>query len=412
MSEKIKFIHSADLHLDSPFKGMSTLPDSLYQELKNSTFAALENLVQLAIEERVDFVLIVGDLFDQSVKSIYAEMQFLIACQKLNNVNIPVYLSYGNHDYLKANTRVLNYPSNVHIFESDQVECKIFSKNGQQLVGINGFSYLERAVLENKTADYQPDQELPYQIGMLHGSISQSADHDYYAPFHLSDLQTKNIDYWALGHIHKRTILHREPTIVYPGNTQGRSSKELGEKGCYLVELDPIDTKLTFKPLHDIQFEQITIDISDCDQLDLLYDKISDQLARLKVPKSIIFLTLTDAPSKLVSLYHKGEINELIELLNEQQQGKASWTWIQSVKLEQQSPSRETGSTTHDPFINQLINGFEDIDWQEARHDLWQHRQAKRFLSELTEEEKRSLVNEARDLALYHLVGMNDDEDK
>lgn len=412
MAEKIKFIHSADLHLDSPFKGMSTLPGSHYQELKNSTFVALENLVQLAIEERVDFVLIVGDLFDQSVKSIYAEMQFLIACEKLNKVNIPVYLSYGNHDYLEASTRALKYPSNVHIFESDQVEYKIFSKNGQKLVGIHGFSYLERAVLENKTADYQPGQELPYQIGMLHGSISQSTEHDYYAPFHLSDLQTKNIDYWALGHIHKRSILHRDPAIVYPGNTQGRSSKELGEKGCYLVELDQLDTKLTFKPLHDIQFDQIAIDVSDCEQLDLLYDKISDQLATLKVQKSILFLTFTGVKPKLASLYHKGEIDELIELLNEQQQGKRSWAWIQSVRLEHQSRSSEAWITTRDPFINQLIDGFEEIDWQETKSDLWQHRQAKRFLSELTEEEQRTLVNEARDLALYHLIGVNDDEDK
>src|SRR5699024_8401619 len=119
---------------------MSTLPDSLYQQLKASTFKALDNLVQLAIDEAVDFVLIVGDLFDQSLRSVYAEMQFLLACEKLAEAHIPIYLSYGNHDYLKARTRTLKYPNNLHVFDSDQVECKIFLKNGRTLVGIHGFS--------------------------------------------------------------------------------------------------------------------------------------------------------------------------------------------------------------------------------------------------------------------------------
>jgi len=412
MAEKIKFIHSADLHLDSPFKGMSTLPDALYQELKSSTFVALDNLVQLAISEQVDFVLIVGDLFDQSLNSVYAEMQFLLACQKLHQVGIPLYLSFGNHDYLKSRTHTLQYPDNVHIFRSDQVECKVFYKNGQPLVGIHGFSYLERAVLENKTADYQPTEKLPYQIGMLHGSLGQSSEHDPYAPFQLGDLKSKAIDYWALGHIHQRAILHQDPAIVYPGNTQGRSSKEIGEKGCYLVELESLETKLTFKPLGSIQFDKLMIDVGDCDRLDQVFQVISDRLTHLTNQKSILFLTLMNAKDALLSSYYQGEIDELIELYNEQELEKSTWNWIQSVKLEQSVKSSKSSFETHDPFINQLISEFDTIDWSEVTKDLWQHRQAKRFLSALTEEEKYDLTAEAKNLALYHLIGLDQDEDK
>ena len=410
MQEKIKFIHSADLHLDSPFKGMSTLPDPLYQQLKTSTFTALNNLVQLAIDEAVDFVLIVGDLFDQSLRSVYAEMQFLLACEKLAEAKIPVYLSYGNHDYLKARTRTLNYPDNLHVFESDEVECKVFVKNGRPLVGIHGFSYLEQAVLGNKAIEYEPVDGVPYQIGMLHGSTGQADEHDHYAPFQLSDLRERNIDYWALGHIHKREVLGENPGIVYPGNTQGRSSKELGEKGCYLVELDQAETKLTFKQLGQIQFEQITIDLKSCTDLDQLYEQVTDALTRFTQQKVIVYLTLINATPQMAQNYHQGELYEIIELYNEQQEDQRKWTWIQSVKLEQERNSDESLLRLRDPFIQQLLEQFEQIDWEEAANDLWRHRHAKRFLPDLTEVEKAEIIEEAKELALYQLIGLNNDE--
>lgn len=410
MQEKIKFIHSADLHLDSPFKGMSTLPDSLYQQLKASTFTALDNLVQLAIDEAVDFVLIVGDLFDQSLRSVYAEMQFLLACEKLAEAQIPVYLSYGNHDYLKARTRTLNYPDNLHVFESDEVECKVFVKNGRPLVGIHGFSYLEPAVLGNKATEYEPVDGLPYQIGMLHGSTGQADEHDPYAPFQLGDLRGKNIDYWALGHIHKREVLGTEPAIVYPGNTQGRSSKELGEKGCYLVELDQTDTKLTFQPLHQIQFEQVRIDLKNCNDLDQFYQQVTDGLTKFAQQKVIVYLRLINASPTMTQNYHQGELDEMIGLFNEQQVDLRNWTWIQSVKLEQERESVESLLKVRDPFIKQLLEQFDQIDWYELANDLWRHRQAKRFLPELTETEKNEIIEEARELALYQLIGLSSDE--
>ena len=410
MAEKIKFIHSADLHLDSPFRGMSTLPDSLYQELKTSTFVALDNLVQLAIEEAVDFVLIVGDLFDQSLRSVYAEMQFLLACEKLAEAEIPIYLSYGNHDFLKAQTRTLNYPNNLHIFESDQVEGKVFIKNGQPLVGIHGFSYLEQAVLENKVSEYQPVTGVPYQIGMLHGSTGQPDEHDHYAPFQLSDLRGKAIDYWALGHIHKRAVLGTEPSIVYPGNTQGRSSKELGEKGCYLVEMDKTETTLTFNALHDIQFEGVTIDLQGDQELDQVSQKIEAELSGLTGRKSLVYLTFKNVSEKTTQFYHQGELKEIIELYNEQQENNRFWTWIQSFKLEQERATIESLLKTRDPFMKQLLAQFEQVDLEAAKSDLWKHRHAKRFLKELTEEEREAVIQEAKELALYQLIGMTQDD--
>ncbi len=410
MLENIKFIHAADLHLDSPFKGMSTLPSSLYQELKSSTFSALDNLVKLAIDEAVDFVLIVGDLFDQSLRSVYAEMQFLLACEKLAEADIPVYLSYGNHDYLNAKNRTLKYPDNLHVFDSDQVECKIFNKNGHPLVAIHGFSYLEQAVLSNKALEFQPIEGVPYQIGMLHGSTGQADEHDNYAPFQLSDLRAKKIDYWALGHIHKRAILGTDPAIVYPGNTQGRSSKELGEKGCYLVELDQTETKLTFVPLQFIRFENVTVDLKDCDDLDQVYQLINDKLNQFGQKKIIVYLNLINASQQMIKHYHQGDLKDLIDVFNEQQADMRNWIWIQSYKVEQEKEAIENLLKTRDPFIKQLLKQFDQVDWNATAKDLWQHRQAKRFLPELTDDEKKEIIEAAKELALYQLIGVNQNE--
>src|SRR5699024_1250139 len=160
---------------------------------------------------------------------------------------------------------------------------------------------------------------------------------------------------------------------------QGRSSKEIGEKGCYLVELESLETKLTFKPLGSIQFDKLMIDVGDCDRLDQVFQVISDRLTHLTNQKSILFLTLMNAKDALLSSYYRGEIDELIELYNEQELEKSTWNWIQSVKLEQSVKSSKSSFETHDPFINQLISEFDTIDWSEVTKDLWQHRQAKRF---------------------------------
>ncbi|MBM7541515.1 metallophosphoesterase family protein [Amphibacillus cookii] len=412
MEKKISFIHCADLHLDSPFKGMSTLPAHLYQELKRSTFDALDNLVALAINRNVDFILIVGDVFDESIQSVYAEMQFLMACQKLEQAGIEIYLSFGNHDYNQTKQRFVQFPDNVHLFDSDQVTSKVFEKDGEPLVAIHGFSYLERAVTINKTEQYQPVSNLPYQIAMLHGSIQQSKEHDHYAPFQLSDLINKPFDYWALGHIHKRSILSEDPPVVYSGNTQGRSVKELGEKGCYLVSLDQNKkAQVHFEALHAIQFDQLMIDVSHCQQIDQLYQLVTNHLVKLDKQRRIVFIKLLNYQDPLLSLYHQGKITDLVDVLNEQYQDQPDWLSIQQMTLTKQADSIDTTLEARDPFMKELLQGFDSIDWEEAMSELWHHRKARRFLDGLTEEEKQQIAEEAKQLLRFQLIGNDTYED-
>src|SRR5699024_983642 len=153
MSNQISFIHAADLHLDSPFQGLATVPKSIFPFIRQSTFHAFDKLVKTAIEKNVDFVLLVGDLFHNEKQSLKAQVHLRSGFEKLQKHQINVYLSYGNHDYEKGNVHPITYPENVFIFEGEAVSSFIYKKNGQSVARIYGFSYENRAVFENKTKE-------------------------------------------------------------------------------------------------------------------------------------------------------------------------------------------------------------------------------------------------------------------
>lgn len=256
MAKEISFIHAADLHLDSPFKGLSNLPESIFRQVRESTFTALDRLIDAAIAKQVDFILIAGDLFDNEKQSLKAQIRLRKAFEKLQEHAISVYLSYGNHDYMSGNRYPVTYPENVFIFPTEEVSSFTFVKDEIKLAQIYGFSYENRAVYERKAKAYKiNNQTIPYHIAMLHGSIISNTEHDVYAPFQISDLVEEDFNYWALGHIHKREILKNSPPIVYPGNLQGRNRKETGEKGCYHVVLKDKQADLSFIPLQSIEFQ-------------------------------------------------------------------------------------------------------------------------------------------------------------
>src|SRR5690625_2029219 len=193
MGKDISFIHVADLHLDSPFQGLSHMPEHIFKEVRESTFVALDRLVRNAIHLQVDFVLIVGDLFDNERQSLKAQIRLRRAFQELAKHQINVYLSYGNHDHINGNIHPVTYPNNVFIFPFEKVSHFTYEKNGIPLAEIHGFSYENRAVLTNKTVEYQIDNQAAlYHLAMLHGSLQSNLDHDTYAPFQLSELINHN----------------------------------------------------------------------------------------------------------------------------------------------------------------------------------------------------------------------------
>jgi exonuclease SbcD len=231
----MKFIHAADIHLDSPLTGLSAYPDAPADRLRTVTRDAFRRLVDLALEEAVDFMVIAGDLYDGNWRDANTGHYFCREMGRLNRAGIPVYLLHGNHDAESEMTRKLTLPDNVHTFESRKASS---FRLDTLKVAFHGRGYREAATLENLAATYPPPVAGWLNIGVLHTALEGYASHARYAPCSLAELTAKGYDYWALGHVHEFAILHRDPWVVFPGNLQGRHSRETGERGALLVTAD------------------------------------------------------------------------------------------------------------------------------------------------------------------------------
>jgi exonuclease SbcD len=265
-----RFMHAADLHLDSPFVGMAELPQGIRDSLRQSTFIALANMVELAIQQKVDFVLISGDVYDLADRSLRAQIRFQKALQRLSSSNIAIYIVHGNHDPEDGRAARLNWPAHAHFFSASEVESLPVILEGKGTVAqIYGISYETAAVTENlvlriaeKYEESGKNHSDLFRIGLLHTNVEGNHAHANYAPCSLQDLLGCGMHYWALGHVHTRQVLHKEPAIVYPGNLQGRSVRETGAKGCYIVDVSEYgEAMLTFHALDAIRWQQRSISI-------------------------------------------------------------------------------------------------------------------------------------------------------
>ncbi|WP_341778540.1 metallophosphoesterase family protein [Levilactobacillus sp. HBUAS70063] len=230
----MKFIHAADLHLDSPFLGLRHLPASLLAQVRQSTFDAATVIFDRAIDEHVDFVLLAGDLFDRAEQSVAAQAYLFQQFTRLQDAQIPVLISFGNHDYLADQHQTVAYPDNVTVFGAE-VSTQTLTLASGETVAVSGFSYPQRWVATDQTPGFPEHAATDWHIGLLHGAVSTGGAADHYAPFTVAELLAKRYDYWALGHIHQRQLLNEQPPILYAGNPQGRAITEAGDRGAYLV---------------------------------------------------------------------------------------------------------------------------------------------------------------------------------
>jgi hypothetical protein len=227
-----RFIHAADPHLDSPLRGLEAHEGAPVAILRGATRKAFENLVNLAIDEAVNFVVIAGDLYDGDWKDYSTGLFFRGQMVKLQAKGIPVYLIAGNHDAASVISKKLTLPENVHVFSTRTAET--MEVPGLAAV-IHGRGFPHRAVPENLAVDYPAAVPGKFNLGLLHTSLTGRPDHDTYAPCSEQDLRNKGYAYWALGHIHQPEVISEDPWIVFAGNCQGRHARETGPRGCRLV---------------------------------------------------------------------------------------------------------------------------------------------------------------------------------
>ncbi len=268
-----KFIHCADLHLDSPLRGLAVNTNAPEDQLRSATRRALENLVTLSIREKIRFLLIAGDIFDGDWQDYNTGLFFNACMGRLNTAGIPVYRISGNHDAAGTITRNLVDPPNVFRFSVDHPETKIIE---ELKVAIHGQGFKDRAVHEDLTPLYPLPLPGYLNIGLLHTSVQGQVGHDPYAPCRLYDLEAKGYDYWALGHIHLRQVLKEKPYIVYPGNIQGRHIGETGAKGCTLVTVnDGAVSSVEHQDLDVLRWIECTINLEGAKSDDDFYNRVA-----------------------------------------------------------------------------------------------------------------------------------------
>jgi DNA repair protein SbcD/Mre11 len=286
-AQDMKFIHTADIHLDSPLRGLSSYADAPAERLRTATRDAFHNLVTRAIDEKVDLVVIAGDVYDGDWKDFNTGLYFVRQMGRLRQAGIPVYLLYGNHDADSEMTRGLELPDNVHVFPSRRAET---FRLDEKKVALHGRSFKVAATTDNLLPGYPEPISGFLNIGVLHTALEGNAEHAKYAPCSVAELQAKGYQYWALGHVHEHWMQRGDVTIAYPGNLQGRHIRELGPRGALLVTAE--DGEIT-------EVERLEVDVLRWHQAEVDISAVTDRQTAIREVGKALERVLEATPAHL-----------------------------------------------------------------------------------------------------------------
>lgn len=259
-----RFIHTADIHLDSPLRGLAGYEGPAVERIRTATRQAFDNLISEAIDQEVGFVVIAGDLYDGDWRDYQTGLFFARQMGRLAATDIPAFVLHGNHDAESQITRRLTLPDGVNVFSTRKPETFTIEELG---VALHGQSFRQRDITDNLVPAYPEPVDGAFNIGVLHTGMGGMGGHLNYAPCTLGELVAKGYDYWALGHVHQGGILHHNPHVVFPGNLQGRHIRETGPKGAYLVSVEDREI-VELDPLHTdvVRWTHLQVSIEGCDR--------------------------------------------------------------------------------------------------------------------------------------------------
>jgi DNA repair protein SbcD/Mre11 len=257
-----RFVHAADIHLDSPLRSLALRDLALADLIGNATRRALVGIVDLCLNEQVDALLLSGDLYDGDQTSMKTARFLADQIRKLHAAEIQVFIIRGNHDALSKITRELTFPESVTIFTGRADALPLKRDRNSLPITIHGISFTQPHAPESLLGRYKPPTEGAVNIGLMHTSLDGSYGHDPYAPCGLADLQRAGFRYWALGHVQRLTV-EGSSTIVMPGMPQGRDINEGGAKSVTLVTVTDDKSIVLEERLTSIaQFERVPVDLS------------------------------------------------------------------------------------------------------------------------------------------------------
>lgn len=401
----LKLMHLADLHLDSPFKGVGKTLQNRQQALIDAPFKALERGISIAINQEVDAVVIVGDLYDAEQQTIYAQHFLAKQLQRLQQANIPVIFSYGNHDYLKLTDRPIEFGESIHVLNRAEVDyVDLVLKTGES-ARFYGFSYTKRWVNERMIDEYPVNpRETTYTIGLLHGQ--EQGNH--YAPFDVPSLLSKHYDYWALGHIHQARVLHEVPLIQYSGCIQGRHRLETGDKGAYIVTLQPNQpAQSQFVSLAQIVWQEVVVECHpEMDQLKLVQFieqaiQAYREEAQVNRQSYLLVVTLKNSDVLKRTVQQQIEEGELLAALSNDESNE----WFVVVTTIHQIRGRKFEPFQYDRSLKESFalakeSALSGVLYSEVMEDIWHHAIVKSWLKDVMTDSdlQKSIIEQAEQL--------------
>ncbi len=358
-----KFIHAADLHLDSPLRGLARYEGAPTEELRGATRQALEGLIRIAIEEAVTFVLFAGDIYDGDWRDYNTGLFFGSQMSKLRQAGIKVFLISGNHDAQSQITKTIHLPENVRQLSTRKAETV---RLDDLEVAIHGRGFSKRAVTEDISETYPAAMAGYFNIGMLHTSATGREGHEPYAPCTTSGLSAKGYDYWALGHVHKREVLCEDPWIVFSGNIQGRHIREQGVKGCSIVTVkDSAVCNVEHRGLDVVRWHHVQVDATDVQDGDEILEKVGEAVQE-KVEEDPVLLhairvTLHGRCNAHTELQAQPDhwINQIRAVATDNSNGKA---WIEKVKIQTKAKIDLERIQAREDAVSGLLQSLASVD--------------------------------------------------
>ena len=350
-----RFVHTADLHLDSPLKSLASRDAALADAVRTASRTALARTVDLCLDEAVDALVIAGDLYDGSQRSMHTAAALTREMKRLREASIPVCVIQGNHDARSHITRELALPPNVLSFTGRGGTHRI----GEGRAAVHGVSFSKPHAPESLLPKFPRPVPDCWNIGLLHTSLAGAEGHDAYAPCSLEELVNFGYDYWALGHVHKRRV-HRDdaPAVVMPGNPQGRDMGEDGARGVTLVTLEEgVPARLDEHVVGPARFERLVIDVDGATDWQALIGQLENALVErrtsIDVEQLICRVELRGRSPLAWRLTRDRDL--LTTLLQETADGLGG-AWIEKVSSAVRPPAagaRDDGATS-DPVLGRL----------------------------------------------------------
>lgn len=354
----MKALHAADLHLDSPLRGLARYESAPLAELRSATRRAYDNLIETALDEEVALLLLAGDIFDGDWTHYSSGVHFVTGLLKLREARIRVVAIAGNHDAASKITKTLRLPDNVTMLHSRTPQTW---REEQLGVAVHGQSYAQPAITENLCVGYPAPLPGLINIGLLHTSADGRPGHEHYAPCSVETMMNRGYDYLGLGHVHTREVLCEQPPIIFPGVLQGRGIRETGPKGATLVEFEDGHLRHEHRVLDVVRWESVQVDATGALDLDDVCGRtvaaVRDAAHRADGRLLAAHLRITgscDAHARLVTDHQRTHH----EMLLAAAEGAGPQVWLQATTIE---TAPQSGISAGDDAVGELVAEVEEI---------------------------------------------------